>query len=69
MPIPNTLTDERVGAQQWLTAQSVPVDPLTDGGNGARMWIRQGSVADWGGHAAGAGVAALVERMRGIYGC
>jgi hypothetical protein len=57
------------GVRQWLTAQSAPADPLTYDGNGALVWIRQGSVADWVGHAAGEGVAALVKRMRGIYGC
>lgn len=56
------------GVRQWLTAQSVPADPLTNDGNGALVWIRQGSVADWVGHAAGEGVAALVERTGRIYG-
>lgn len=57
-----------VGVRQWLTAQPVPADPLTYNGNSALVWIRQSSAVDWVGHAAGEGVAALVERTRRIYG-
>jgi hypothetical protein len=56
------------GVRQWLVAESVPADRLIDGGNGALVWIREGSAVDWVGYAAGEGVAALVERTQRIYG-
>ena len=56
------------GIRDWLQSEGMPVDPLTYGGNGALLWVRDGRVMEFAGYVDGVALSALKAITRRVFG-